>query len=76
MGLDEELRQLAVALASQMKRGANALERLIDRDPFQIVGYRGFGAPGRVLLLARVLENEGLALPDPAHSSCATCWPC
>jgi phosphatidate phosphatase APP1 len=68
VGLDEELRQLAAALASQVKRGANALERLIDRDPFQIVGYRGFGVPGRVLLLARVLEHEGLAVADPGHS--------
>jgi phosphatidate phosphatase APP1 len=68
VGLDEELRQLAAALASQLKRGANALERLADRDPFQIVGYRGFGVSGRVLLLARVLEHEGLAIADPGHS--------
>jgi phosphatidate phosphatase APP1 len=66
--LDEELSQLAAALASQVKRGANALERLIDRDPYQIAGYRGFGVPGRVLLLARVLEHEGLAVADPGHS--------
>jgi phosphatidate phosphatase APP1 len=44
------------------------LERLVDQDPYHIVGYRGYGTRNRALLLGRVLENEALALPDPAHS--------
>jgi hypothetical protein len=64
----EELRELAAAIGSHVRRGANALERLVDQDPYQIVGYRGFGDNGRVLLLGRVLEHDGLAIPDPGHS--------
>ena len=64
----DELKDLIVSLGSYVRRGANDLERLVDRDPFHIMGYRGFGGGGRVLVLGRVLQNEGLALADPAHS--------
>ena len=40
----------------------------MDRDPYHIAAYRGYGRPGRVLVLARVLQDEGLARPDPGHS--------
>ena len=68
MDWQRELRELAAALGDQVRRGANALERLVDQDPYHIVGYRGYGTRNRALLLGRVLENEALALPDPAHS--------
>lgn len=64
----DELRALAASLGSRVRRGANALERLVDRDPYYIVGYRGYAANGRALLLARVQQNEGLPDPDPSHS--------
>jgi phosphatidate phosphatase APP1 len=51
-----------------VRRGANTLERIVDRDPFHIVGYRGYGNSGRVLVLGRVLQNEGLISADPTHS--------
>jgi phosphatidate phosphatase APP1 len=63
-----ELRELAAAIGSHVRRGANAVERLVDQDPYHIVGYRGYGSRDQMLLLGRVLQNEGLALPDPAHS--------
>jgi phosphatidate phosphatase APP1 len=63
-----DLQELAAALGSQIRRGTNAVERLIDQDPYQIVSYRGFGASGQVLLLGRVLEHEGLALANPGDS--------
>lgn len=68
MDWQREIRELAAAIGSQVRRGANALERLVDQDPYHIVGYRGYGTDSRALLLGRVLENEGLPLPDPAHS--------
>ncbi|HEX6434899.1 MAG TPA: hypothetical protein VFZ87_11680, partial [Gemmatimonadales bacterium] len=68
MDWQRELRELAAALGSQVRQGASALERLVDQDPYHIVGYRGYGTGSRALLLGRVLENEGLAVPDPAHS--------
>jgi phosphatidate phosphatase APP1 len=55
-------------LGAHVRGAANALERLVDRDPFHVVGYRGYAGGGRVLVLGRVLQNEGLAHPDPAHS--------
>jgi phosphatidate phosphatase APP1 len=67
-GWQDELRALAAAIGSRVRRGANALERLADRDPYHIAGYRGYAASGRVLLLGRALENEGLPDPDPSHS--------
>jgi phosphatidate phosphatase APP1 len=70
-GWRKELRELAASLESQVRRGARALERLVDRDPFHIAGYRGYGRPGRLLLLARVLEDEGLAAPDVRQSKAA-----
>jgi phosphatidate phosphatase APP1 len=67
-GWQDELRALASSLGSRVRRGANTLERMVDRDPFHIVGYRGYGTSGRVLILGRVLQNEGLIAPDPSHS--------
>jgi len=64
----EELRALAASLESRVRRGADALERLVDRDPYHIAGYRGYGRAGRVLVLARVLQDEALAPPDAGHS--------
>jgi len=68
MSWHDELRELAASLGSGIRRGADSLERLVDRDPYHIVGYRGYGAGGRALVLGRVLEHEGLALPEPGHS--------
>ncbi len=67
-GWQDELRALALSIGSRVRRGANTVERLVDRDPFHIVAYRGYGISGRVLVLGRVLQNEGLAEADPAHS--------
>lgn len=59
---------MAAALESRVRRGADALERLVDRDPYHIAGYRGYGRDGRVLVLARVLQDEALAPAEPGHS--------
>lgn len=67
-GWRDELRALAASLGSRLKEGADALERLVDRDPYHIVGYRGYAGNGRALLLARVMQNEELPDPDPSHS--------
>jgi len=40
----------------------------VDRDPYHIAGYRGYGRDGRVLVLARVLQDESLAPADAGHS--------
>jgi phosphatidate phosphatase APP1 len=41
---------------------------VVDRDPYHIAAYRGYGRRGRVLVLARVLQDEALAPPDAGHS--------
>jgi phosphatidate phosphatase APP1 len=58
------------SVQSQIRRGTDAFEDLLDResDPYHIVSYRGYGRPGRVLVLGRVLQNERLPAADPAHS--------
>ena len=67
-GWQDELRALAASLGSRVRRGTNALERLVDHDPYHIVGYRGYATDHRVLLLGRVLQNEGQSEPEPSHS--------
>ena len=61
------MQELAASLATRLRRGANAVERLVDRDPYPVAAYRSYGTPGRILVLARVLEDEGLAVPDVRH---------
>lgn len=68
MGWRDEFRALAGTLGLRVRQGTNALERLVDRDPYHIVGYRGYAADSRVLMLGRVLQDEGLLQPDPSHS--------
>ena len=55
-------------LAWQARRTAGALGRAIDRDPIQIVGYRGYGTADRALVLGRVLQDEGVRAPQPSQS--------
>ncbi|MBA3497453.1 MAG: DUF2183 domain-containing protein [Gemmatimonadales bacterium] len=63
-----ELGELAAGMVDRLRRAGNRLERLIDRDPYHIVGYRGYGSGTRVLVHGRVLEDEGIRPADPAHS--------
>jgi phosphatidate phosphatase APP1 len=45
----------------------DAVERVVDRDPYGIVAYRGYAASDRALVLARVLQEQGIEPADPAH---------
>jgi phosphatidate phosphatase APP1 len=64
----EDLRRLAASVRSRLKEAAGAIDRVVGPDPVHIAAYRGYGGAGRVLLLGRVLENEGLVQADPSHS--------
>jgi phosphatidate phosphatase APP1 len=55
-------------LAWQARRTAGELARAIDRDPIQIVGYRGYGTSDRALVLGRVLQDENVRAPDASQS--------
>ena len=68
MGLRDDLLGLFGELAWQARRTAGALGRAIDRDPVQIVGYRGYGTADRALVLGRVLQDQGARAPQPAQS--------
>lgn len=64
-----ELADLAATLAGRALAGAaDAIERLRERDPYQVIGYRGYGTAQRGLVLGRVLEAPGIGAPDAAHS--------
>jgi len=56
-------------LAWQARRSAGVIGRALDRDPIQIVGYRGYGAADRALVLGRVLQDDAVRAPQPAQSS-------
>jgi phosphatidate phosphatase APP1 len=64
----DDLLGLFGELAWQARRTAGALGRAIDRDPIQLVGYRGYGTAERVLVLGRVLQDEGVRAPSAAQS--------
>jgi phosphatidate phosphatase APP1 len=64
----DKLGDLAGDLGRRVRHALDALERRIDRDPYYIVGYRGYGTSKRGLVLGRVLEDEGHLPPDPEHS--------
>jgi phosphatidate phosphatase APP1 len=67
-GWRDELRELAMSVGSRARRGIDSLERLVDRDPYHVVGYRGYGTQRRILVLGRALQHEGLATPEPSQS--------
>ncbi len=69
MGLRDDLLGLFGELAWQARRTAGEIGRAIDRDPIQIVGYRGYGNRDRALVLARVLQDEGVRAPHPEQST-------
>jgi phosphatidate phosphatase APP1 len=64
----DDLLGLFGELAWQARRTAGAIGRAIDRDPIQIVGYRGYGTAERSLVLGRVLQDEGVRAPHAAQS--------
>src|SRR5690349_8328486 len=55
-------------IAWQARRSAGAIGRALDRDPVQIVGYRGYGTSDRALVLGRVLQDEGIGAPHAEQS--------
>ena len=62
-----ELRDLTRDLGGHARRIARAVDRTVDRDPYHVVGYRGYATRWRALVLARVLQDEGITKADPAH---------
>jgi phosphatidate phosphatase APP1 len=64
----DDLLGLFVEFAWQARRSAGAIGRAIDRDPIQIVGYRGYGTAERALVLGRVLQDGGAHAPSAAQS--------
>jgi len=68
MGWRDDLLGVFGELAWQARRTAGAIGRAIDRDPVQIVGYRGYGTSDRALVLGRVLQDEGIRAPHAEQS--------
>ena len=64
----DDLLGLFGEIAWQARRSAGAIGRAIDRDPIQIVGYRGYGTADRALVLGRVLQDEGVRAPTATQS--------
>jgi phosphatidate phosphatase APP1 len=68
-GWRAELAGIAETLAARVRGAADAVDRLGDRDPHLVVGYRGYAGDGRALVLGRALEDEGIPAPDAAHGA-------
>lgn len=62
-----ELRDLTRDLGGHARRVARAVDRAVARDPYHVVGYRGYATRWRALVLARVLQDEGIAPADASH---------
>jgi phosphatidate phosphatase APP1 len=63
----QELRDLTRDLGGHARRVVRAIDRTVDRDPYHVAGYRGYGSRWRALVLGRVLQDEGIAKADPDH---------
>jgi phosphatidate phosphatase APP1 len=63
-----ELRELTRDLGSHARRAVRAVDRTVDRDPFHVVGYRGYATHWRALVLGRVMQDEGITAADASHS--------
>ncbi|MBX6365088.1 MAG: DUF2183 domain-containing protein, partial [Gemmatimonadetes bacterium] len=64
------LRELTAELETRVDEArARVRARRTDRRPARVVPYRGYGADGRVLVLARVLED-----PPPEPADAASPW--
>ncbi|HEY9226945.1 MAG TPA: phosphatase domain-containing protein [Gemmatimonadaceae bacterium] len=62
------MRDLARDLGGHARRVARAVDRSVDRDPYHVVGYRGYATRWRALVLGRVLQDEGIAKADASHA--------
>jgi phosphatidate phosphatase APP1 len=60
----QQLLGLAAAAYGRARSAARSIERVIDRDPYHVVGYRGYASATHALVLGRVLQSEGI---EPAH---------
>ncbi|HUF29604.1 MAG TPA: phosphatase domain-containing protein [Gemmatimonadaceae bacterium] len=68
-GWKDQLLGLAGAAYGRARRAARSIERVIDRDPYHVVGYRGYASATRALVLGRVLQYEGIEPAQPGHST-------
>ncbi|HEX6105768.1 MAG TPA: phosphatase domain-containing protein [Gemmatimonadales bacterium] len=53
-------------MGRRARHAVDRLERVVDRDPYHVAGYRSFGADRRVLVLGRAMQDEAIAQPQPA----------
>src|SRR5438105_3314248 len=63
-----ELGELAGALGWHAREAARRVRRALDSEPYHVVSYRGYATTERALVLGRVLQDEGIAPADAAHS--------
>lgn len=65
----QQLLGLAAAAYGRARSAARSIERVIDRDPYHVVGYRGYASATHALVLGRVLQFEGIEPAQPGHST-------
>ena len=65
----QNLLGLAAAAYGRARSAARRIERVVDRDPYHVVGYRGYASATHALVLGRVLQSEGIEPADVEHST-------
>lgn len=65
----DDLLDLARSLGERVGRAAGAIDRAVDRDPYHVVGYRGYATSDRALVLGRVLQDEGVRAGEEGQGS-------
>lgn len=65
-GRDGRLNRLAHLLGVGVRAAGAVARDVLQRDPYEIVGYRSYATPDRALILGRALEDEGLAPAEAA----------
>jgi phosphatidate phosphatase APP1 len=64
----EEIGGLAGAFGWHAREAARAMRRALGAEPYHVVAYRGYGTRDRALVLARVMQDEGIAPADAARA--------
>ena len=65
----QNLLGFAAAAYGRARSAARRIERVIDRDAYHVVGYRGYASATHALVLGRVLQFEGIEPAQAEHST-------
>lgn len=65
----EEFGYLLKKVGKTAGSAARAVKSVLDDDPYEVLGYRGFGTPGRAWIYGRVVEKRDIGASTDGDST-------